>query len=277
MLVTTDSKWSQMSLIPLTSFQSHFFTVILGFFELFGGVAYEETTVLSWQGIDILLRVAFVMLLLYCTMSALIRFFQKKGDLLSGMLSMIFAVNTMILFFCNTTYGSETMEYRYHLISALPAMCLTAGWFIQLYIKEVKLRRYFYMLSAFAIVFLLYCSSVKKFAEYKCNGADEQQVCDYVREADVSLVYVVMNSSAPEVMRLLDPDGAVYLYLTDLGGTAYAWDYYEEYSICIPDYENAIIILPSWYSNEESFEIEGFYYEKVLTVNGYYVYQEQNW
>lgn len=135
MLMKPETRGLQMNLIGIRemSFSDNFFAIILGIYELFGGVAYQNIPVMSFQGINVLIRMGYVFLLLGVTVCAIWRALRGKGNLRSAMFSAMFVWNLFILLVCDTRYGASTSEYRYHLMGMVPVMCLAAEKFVDLW------------------------------------------------------------------------------------------------------------------------------------------------
>lgn len=260
-LIGAETKGMQMNLVNIADgFEGNFFAVLVGIFELFGGAAYGSVSVMSGHGINILIRIGYVFVLLYCVARSVKRLLNKKGDVLSGMLAAVFVWNLLILLLCDTRYGSATYEYRYHLMGMIPAMCLAAGWFAEGCLEQGGFfGRALSWGSALLFLFLA-ATSVKGFLEYKTPMLDQlESICEYADNRNVEEVYVFYDSQTPELMRLIDYEGPVYLLLRNFDGGLMAYDYYEKYVNGTGRLDGAVVVVRNDSGAWEEVQVMGEY------------------
>lgn len=123
-----ESVGSQMMLTKAKHFPSVIAKCLTGIFQLFGGIPdYEDIPVTQTYGMMYLFRffLAAVVLAAWIYLLAHLKENEKYKELV-GMITCIFAVNLIVLIFANVNYAAKTFEYRYHLISMIPMILLTA-------------------------------------------------------------------------------------------------------------------------------------------------------
>lgn len=276
LLIGAETRGMQMNLVDIADgFADNFFAVLVGIFELFGGAAYGSVAVMSGHGINILVRIGYVFVLLYCVARSVKRLLNKKGDVLSGMLAAVFVWNLLILLLCDTRYGAPTYEYRYHLMGMLPAMCLAAGWFAQVCLEQGGLAGRALSWGSALVFLCLAVTSVKEFLVYKTPMMDQlEAICEYAGSRDVEEVYVFYDSETPELMRLIDYKGPVYLLLRNFDGGLMAYDYYEKYVNGTGRLDGAVVVVRndsgSW---EEIQEMGDYRLTRTMLLEDYSVYE----
>ena len=118
---------NEMVLTTAENFVNNFAKCIVGIAELFGALPNQKIVVTSAFGIHYLSHMA-AFLLFVIILIATIKTVHPLSGLLktvrqipryrrfAGMVCCIIAVNLAVLILTDTTYGSETFEFRYHLI-----------------------------------------------------------------------------------------------------------------------------------------------------------------
>lgn len=123
-----------MVLCNASNFFDNLKRMLIGHFELFGSIAYDNVKVISYEGITILLHLLIMILFVILTIKGLKIFIHNFSCLcLSdkthnnlynyeyyGFFIMIALINYIILVLTYTTYGSQTYEFRYLII---PFLC----------------------------------------------------------------------------------------------------------------------------------------------------------
>jgi len=184
----------------------------------------------------------FVILLLVCAVAVLRKVMHRTAEEMDAVLLAVFVWNTFILSICNTRYGSGTFEYRYHLIGAIPLLCLAASTLVQWYQtweKEVKAGGV--AIAALAVAFLS-VTSYKTVWNNRLDYSNLQAVCDYTNEIGAEYVYFLYDTVSPEICRLLDYENAIYLY--GMGDEkSYICDYYVKYQNSPIIFENAVFVI----------------------------------
>lgn len=223
--------------------QDNISACLIGIFEVFGGASYENTIIMTYTGINILIRMLFVLLLFVCAVFVLFRTLKKKTEVIPTCFLVIFIWNTFILCISKTTYGAPTFEYRYHLIGIIPLICLFVctilEWY-KSYADHTKYRVGGKILIA-VIILTLSFTSYKHVINTQIDNSDLQEICEYAKELNVDYAYFLYESSAPEICRLLDHEEVIYLQgMSDQ--LSRAIDYYEKYSYGPMQLDNALII-----------------------------------
>lgn len=199
---------SNMVLCQVDNVIDNFSRCIVGLGELFGAVPGKEITITSYLGIHYLSHIGAFLIFVIIAVQVLVKnnpfkyyFLQKENEntnekmLVTGMVCMIFVVNALVLFLTNTTYGSETYEFRYHLIPVVSGFLLTAVG-IEMFIEFLKSKNNELMihsvLAVMAVVWLL-CNVV---FVYYFNDTNEynrsEEICSIVRdETEGKVIYFI--------------------------------------------------------------------------------------
>lgn len=113
--------------------RDNIFDCLLGLFEVFEEVVYDNAKALSLKGVDTLIRMGGVWLLFFCAVYVWRRMLKKNVRIQLVLFVAIFLWNTMILCVCKIQYGSLTFEYCYHLIGVVPLLLavrmLNGDWY----------------------------------------------------------------------------------------------------------------------------------------------------
>lgn len=244
---------------------------VLGMFELFRGVAYDNVKILSFAGIDILARMFFVLLMLICGALMLYRILKHKAAMLPAMLLCIFIWNTFILCVSKTQYGLPTFEYRYHLVGMIPLL------FIAAIIMLDSFKSSNYIFTGFLVLALLFLAvtSYRQVIKSHKDVGNLQLICVYAEQVNADKVYFMNNSTNPEICRLLDTDNAVYLSVDKENGNVYLFSYYKRYTQEPVQFEDAILVVDiyTYHDYESSFQLFGHDYELVHQIGQYSLYQ----
>lgn len=245
-----------------------------GIFELFGGVPYESTEVMTYEGINILARMFFVILLLVCAVAVLRKVMHQTAEETDAVLLAVFVWNTFILSICNTRYGSGTFEYRYHLIGAIPLLCLAANTLVQWYQhweKEVRVGGI--AIAALAVAFLS-LTSYKSAWNNRLDYSNLQAVCDYTNEIGAEYAYFLYDVVSPEYCRLLDYEDAVYLQAMG-DEKSYVCDYYAKYYGAPIIFDNAILVMENTIADlGDSMEMYGRVFERCNIIGTKSIYYD---
>ena len=226
----TNARGMSMSLCSIWGIKDNVSSCFWGIFELFDAVTYTDgIAVMSYEGINILLRMLFVLFLLVCGIRVGSKCLKKEADSTYFMLLCVFLWNTFILCVCKTQYGAATFEYRYHLIGMIPLLCVAAKSLLDWYQRNGEHFRLKYMWAAVCLMALL----VLNFTSYRAvlqsekDYSDLQAICDYVVLEGVETVYFLDDTTDSEICRLLDHKNASYLFATG-EGTSLAYNYYAD-------------------------------------------------
>ena len=226
-----------------------------GIFELFEGVTYWYTEIMSVEGIVVLLRMVFTALLLICGYLTLKKVFKgKETNIRNVILISIFVVNTIVLCVCNDLRRSNGLfEFRYHLVGVIPLMILMGKWLIDCYkTSNMKVKR-FLMLVASVIFLGILLDSYKEILTRDSSRNEFRNICGYAEEYGVSKVYFDDYEGA-EICRLFDED-TEYIYFISDGTIAYThvFDYYESYKNQPVNFDDSLLVI---YGIEENDTIE---------------------
>lgn len=116
-----------MQLLDVSRLVPNIAACLTGLLELLGAIGTKGQNVFSLGGIAQLSRLCVLLLLVFCVFRAGARI-KKDGSSpvlrLYTLCLCAFFVNVAILCLCDTTYGAQTFEYRYHLIGTLPLFLL---------------------------------------------------------------------------------------------------------------------------------------------------------
>lgn len=117
---------SNMVLVSRTNWLQNIGSYFVGMFELFGGVAvYDNTELLSKEGIFILINWLLVSLMLISLIYTIVKsIMNRKIELVDLYCIAIFTVNLFVLTLLYTTYGGGSFEARYHIIPMIPLFIL---------------------------------------------------------------------------------------------------------------------------------------------------------
>lgn len=239
-----NSKGNSMALCDVFGqLQDNISSCLIGIFELFGGAAYSNVEVMSYDGLYILSRMFFVFGILGCGIFVWRKLTRREADELSSVLLAIFVWNTFILCICNVRYGSPSFEYRYHLMGMIPMLCIAVKVMLD-WKKKCQLKtQYIGVAVGLAVVLVLNLTSYKTVFGAEKDCSELEAVCEYAKEVGAEYVYYLADSSSAEISRLLDYENEDTTYLTVMwDGTSVAYDYYGEY-VGTPAYvEDALII-----------------------------------
>ena len=260
------TRTSGMEIAPLSDLLINISNCLFSLFELFGGITEtKDIAVLSFEGILIVSRIFYVLGLLVCFFVAMARCIRKKADLCLLMLNAIFIWNYLILNIVNTRAGSATTEYRYHLIGAIPLMCIaciivTDGL---LQLKNIQQKILFWCGTA---VILFLCSTayanVFTYGEKNWEQKELMELTEYCSTLDdVYHVYLYYGSYDSDICRILDMEKQ-YLY-TDETSTTQVYNYYDCYTDGAVQPLNSIVVVNNReFDFGESFTIRNYRLQK---------------
>lgn len=240
------TRTSGMEITPLTALLANISNCFFALFELFGGVTEsKEVAVLSYEGIVVVSRIFFVLGLLVCFFVAMARCIHKKADLRLLMLVAIFVWNYIILNIVDTRAGSATTEYRYHLMGAIPLMCIAciivADGLLQL--KPFQQKSLFW--GGFAAVVFLCISAYLNVFAYEEKNREQKELMELTEYCstldDVYHVYMYYGSYDSDICRILDLEKQ-YLY-TDETSTTQVYNYYDCYTDGAVQPLNSIVVV----------------------------------
>lgn len=185
---------SSMKLLTSDKVADNALRCLVGIGELLGAFTSHKTIrVLSPEGIASLFCVLVFAFVVFTVIYYFVRVVKKKEQrpLVKIVLWIQFA-NLCILFLTDTTYGTQTFEYRYHIVSVVPAMLLTGVFFNDM--KDVLnryFRRMFVLVSAAALVVVSVLNgksflSILNFNESKLKKLSH--ITEIAKERDARLI-----------------------------------------------------------------------------------------
>lgn len=270
----SNARGMNMTLCSIWDIKDNITNCFWGIFELFEAVTYNDATaVMSYHGINILFRMAFVILMLGCAVCMVRRCIRKEADTLSVLLLCIFLWNTFILCVCKTQYGSPTFEYRYHLVGVIPLLCVMAIWLVEEFEKCDLQWRNLGAACCLLVLLVLNATSYKAVFDAETDTTILQAICDYAKGEQIETVYFLDSTTDSELCRLLDYENVSYLYATG-GGTSLAYNYYGSCTGAPIEQENMILVADTRYREAgETLELAEQTYHYVMTVGTYNIYR----
>lgn len=153
--------------------------------------------------------------------------------------------------------GSDTYEYRYHLIGVLPLVCATGTFLIDGVrgLPQKGQRVCLWAAGYLAICFLCICSYRDLYSQGEQN-ADLKEMCAYVKELDVEYIYLYDGSNDSDICRVLD-ESSTYLCLME-NGLTWAYDNYKQYVGAPMQTDRVVVVVDNEkYDFGDAFEIAG--------------------
>lgn len=208
------SNSSSMQLLTVGKLPQNALSCFAGIWELFGAVrSTDAPQVLSKQGIVCLLSAfltAFLIFLIIYYAVRLVRGKEKRAAV--AIIICVEFVNMCVLLLTDTTYASETFEYRYHIVAMVPALLLFGLFFQDMSKKFNDMSR-----AAMLIVVVLAAIAVnivnfkQMYAEARTGRIDKLSgITDLAKEQGIDLIYVASINGAStgdgRLLRLCDLD-----------------------------------------------------------------------
>lgn len=190
---------SEMILCTSSNFFDNFFRFIMGFFELFGAVAYEDTKVLSYDGIFILLHLCLAIIYIIFVGAGIKKLKKNINNNDFLYFFMVIIINFIILILTYTTYGSGTYEYRYFLIpfvSGIFLFCYGADSLL----ANIKVHAT-NILTLICAVFILLVSvlSYNYYNKIDYGNDDLKKLSQSLIQHDVSVAYFIDTTNKSEI------------------------------------------------------------------------------
>lgn len=274
-IIGVGSKGNAMALCGIHEVFDNIVACVLGIFEVFGGIAYDTTPIMSLHGINTLVRLFFVLFVLGVGYWNFKKVKQGKASMETALLLSVFCWNLFILFVSKTRYGSPTYEYRYHIIGLLPLLCLTAVACGNLLLQENGIPRLLKAAALFSVLVFLNATSFRNAWNSEAGNEDLQQICDFANEQNSENVYFLNDSTPSEICRLLDYQGINYLTVNQGTGVVFSYDYYMKYAQCDMEIEDSLIVAHvdlagDW---QDIVDLFGYNYARIATIGEYYIYR----
>lgn len=210
---------NEMILTSVNNFVNNIAKCFVGIAELFGALPSREIHVTSAFGIHYLSHMAAFLICLVIVIAVikvtkpLSRLVKQEenialDNIVIGMVSCIIGVNILVLILTDTTYGSETFEFRYHLISVVASFLIVGigiGKMID-WLKKQKNKLIF--TSTMIVISIIWLLSNVVFAYYynsKNMYDTSASIVNYIeKNTDYDLVYFIgdSNSDVIEVSRV---------------------------------------------------------------------------
>lgn len=262
-----NSRNTGMILISVYQDLNNIYSCLVGIFELFGGIAHDmELPILSLEGICIILKAILVHIFIICGIVSIVRIVKKKFDLRILLLMSIFLWNLFALLATNTRAGSETYEYRYHLIGMIPLMFVAVQILLDAWFRLTIFQKNFFAAAGLCFITAISALSFAEALDPTDEHAELKALCSYCDDYDYNYVYLYDAVGDSELCRLFTESSAEYLSVTTSGVT-WIYDYYEKYinkPICP---ENSILVVnETSYNFGDSFEACGYQFIRFDTV-----------
>ncbi len=208
------SNSSSMQLLTAAKFPQNALSCFTGIWELFGALHDTDAPqVLSKAGIICLLSAfltAFLIFLIVYYAVRLLRGREKRAVV--AMILCVEFVNMSVLLLTDTTYASDTFEYRYHIVAVVPALLLFGFFFQDMSKKLNDMSR-----TAMLIVVVLAALAVSTvnfrmmYADARTGRIDQlSKITDAAKEQGIDLIYVASINGAStgdgRLLRLCDLD-----------------------------------------------------------------------
>lgn len=274
-VIGVGSKGNAMALCGIHEVFDNIVACILGIFEVFGGIAYDTTSIMSFHGINTLARLFFVLFVLGVGYWNFKKVKQGKASMEAALLLSVFCWNLFILFVSKTRYGSPTYEYRYHIIGLLPLLCLTAVACGNLLLQENGIPRWVKCVALLAVLLFLNVTSFRNAWNSVAGNEDLQEICDLANEECCENVYFLNNSTPSEICRLLDYEKINYLAVNQWSGVAFSYDYYMKFAQCAMEAENSLVVVSVDSSGDwqDMVDLFGCTYARIAIIGDYYIYR----
>ena len=267
------TRGDSMSLCHVGGLLANITTCFFGFFELFGGATtVDGIAILSYEGIALLGKFALCLILLICGIIAFMKCLKKKADMRILLLLSIFVWNYLILTIADTRAGSVTHEYRYHLIGAIPLICVACIILIDGFLKTNAIQqRVLYFIGCTAIIFIFGTSYYTVFTHGEQNP-DLKELTDYCAALDIDHAYMYKASNDSDICRIMDLE-TQYIHMYE-DGTTYVYDYYNYYLNEVVQPLNSIIVVDNeMYDFGDAFTIPKYQLVKFAEVGNRSLYK----
>lgn len=245
-----------------------------GLFELLGGATTAlDAAIFTVSGVIMLAKACLTVVILVCGIIALVRCIKKQGDLRLWLLLSIFIWNYFILNVSYARAGSDTYEYRYHLIGMIPLMCIAAIILVDGFRKNSVQQQRVLFVGGLAVLLFLSGASFGDLYRRGEQNVQLKEFCEYFEENGIGIdrVYMYCASNDADICRILDRD-RMYIFVGD-DGITWIYDHYEKYVNGQADPENAIVAVnDAEYDLGESFYIQDKKLVKYDSVGGRSLY-----
>lgn len=266
------TRGSGMELCSIYSLLANVSNTFFGLFELFGGTTTsKDVAVLSYDGIVIVSRIFLVLALLICGIVAFVRCLKKNADLRSLLLLSVFVWNYLILNIVSTRAGSLTYEYRYHLIGAIPLICIACSVIADGLLQLNSAQQNILYAGGFAVLLFLSATGYVGVFAYGEQNAQLKELTQYCASLDIDHAYMYEASNDSEICRVLDLE-TQYIYVNELGVTK-VYDYYNVYEGGEVQPLNSIIVINNAeYNPGDAFTIPRYQLKKFAEVGNRSLY-----
>lgn len=208
------SNSSSMQLLTVGKLYQNALSCFAGIWELFGAVhSTDAPQVLSKQGVVCLLSAfltAFLIFLIIYYAVRLVRGKEKRAAV--AIIICVEFVNMCVLLLTDTTYASQTFEYRYHIVAMVPALLLFGLFFQDMSKRFNDMSR-----AAMLIVVVLAGMAVSTvnfrqlYNDARLSRIDKlSRITDVAKEQGIDLIYVASINGAStgdgRLLRLCDLD-----------------------------------------------------------------------
>lgn len=228
-----------------------------GIFELMGGLLKEEgILVFSFHGISVLLKVCLTIAAIICGIVSIV-FLVKKDDLRRLLLISVPVWNYFILNVSYVRAGSETYEYRYHLIGMIPLICVMVYTVLEFFFQCRQEQQCILYVMGVCVILVVSGASFKEMFTRGEQNADLKELCAYFENTDMGVVYLFEASNDSDMAKVIDQNRSYICCFDD--GRTFAYDYYLSYkeTPMRMDGDVTVAVAEDTYDFGDSFEIAG--------------------
>ncbi|MBR5917001.1 MAG: hypothetical protein IKZ76_02875, partial [Lachnospiraceae bacterium] len=201
-------------------------------------------------------------------------FIKDKKDLFLLLGASLTVWNFIILCLTDTRYGSDTFEYRYHLIGLIPMFCLMTKLLLDGLEKLKKQQQITIAVLGMAVLVYLNIAGIQSFKNID-EHSELKEIISYCQELDVDTVFFLDDNQRAENCRVLDQSQTVNYLVVHGDGKSFVRDYYQKYNgLPIAAEDNyAVVVDYSFFPWEDTVDFNGFVnLEKIKSFGGTGVY-----
>ena len=267
-LSVLESKGASMSYVVASQLPENIEKCIIGIFQLFGGIeSHDVVTIMNTYGFMYLFRLFMSVCIIASWIWLLKRVkVQEKYRDLTGIITCYFAVNMLVLMLANVNYGTDSFEYRYHLLTMVP-MILTIG---PVFDELTEKRLLFYNAILFAAIgcaFLVNYYGYRNYMKEDYSGYETlQEICADVEDGDCPVLYTLGEEVVPQGRKLRCISNKIDVTVWHRYNLALSWgesSYYHDAS----RYDGPIMVLTT--KKHYDTEVPKYLREQMKYVNEY--------
>lgn len=206
--------------MPLTirnDFWINLWACIIGVFELFGAVPYEEIQAVSFEGIGYCLRFGLVILFLiafFTNLPTLIKKSEHIGP--KKYLTVLFLFDFLILTLSNTRYSTNTtIEYRYFIIGCVPLILLLGIQLYEWFSQGNPFQKNLLRVALLGALIMLIATNNKHVFDHWDRSSHAVELTDYFNTLDIESVFFIDDDKTSNICRALDDNHKYGAFKTD--------------------------------------------------------------